>query len=197
MYVKVRDLPSVLQNALASVGYRRADVSIEARETTSLMAHSNDGYRASVLVLNMSTGAQESRRGSWGGANMFNPRNAVDLDDSQHTIPANGAVIHWSEGGSKPVSARIEVSPSTFAPMLPALPTLSTDEWNVLHCFATLKSGPYRTEEFRRRKVTPEMIGDCIARGYLKRTKSGATSLTTEGRNAHAAAPKPADPRLW
>jgi hypothetical protein len=134
--------------------------------------------------VNVETGERQIRYGSWGGANMFNPGNQVDNDDASYPIPVNGAAIKGSEGGSRPVSARIYVRPDALAPMLPPVAALTPTETGALYCYKALKSGQYRQDELRRYAVDAATIDGLVSRGYLKRASNGSTSITTEGKNA-------------
>lgn len=91
-----------------------------------------------------------------------------------------------------------------LASLAPAAPKVrNLDRW-VLDIYAGIKSG-YREDELRRLATdisgnrglpTAGSIGlvqasveDCVARGWLKRNKAGATSITTEGKNLRRVTP--------
>ena len=183
-HVKVNALPPSVQSALASFGYARQDISVTAETTFSLRAGSAQGRRAFVCVVNLETGEKLVTYGSWGGANMFNPTNAVDLDDEDRPLPPNVVVIHGSEGNS--VFADLEVNPATLAPMLPAAPTIDDRDARILACYRSLKSGPYRKEALAKLKCSDEDIKRLCALGLLKQSSNGATQITTDGKNACA-----------
>lgn len=182
MFTKVSTLPTALQNALSSLRYNRADISVKASEAFSLRCGSGQGQRAFVCVVNLETGDRSLTLGSWGGANMFNPQNAVDLDDTSHPILPNMAVITGSEG--EKVFASIAVAPATLAPMLPSGPTVDARDMRILACYKSLKSGTYRTEALARLKCEETDLERLAAAGLLKRARNGATQITTEGKNA-------------
>jgi hypothetical protein len=184
-YSKVKELPPALQAALASVGYRRQDVAVEVRERASRFASGGAGCRAFCAVVHLVTGQTKLERGSWGGANAFNPGNAVDLDAGTYLIPPNVAVINGSEGGGRPVCASITISPANAAALLPCADDELTDRagW-ILYCFSALNSRG-RADEFERRPRPSEAeLDELAARGLLKRARNGATRITTAGRNA-------------
>ena len=114
MYAPVDTLPDSIRKALQSVRYGRRDISIEATERTSLSEAGSAGQKAFVILVNLDSGQTKTTWGSWGGPNMFNPRNPVDLDTREYPIPDNGAVIQGSVGNS--TYARVLISPSTIAP---------------------------------------------------------------------------------
>ncbi len=193
MYAPISSLPDSLQRALESVRYHRKDISIEAQETASLNDAGSDGCKAFVILVNLETGQRKVTWGSWGGPNMFNPRNAVDLDDREYELPPNGAVIRGSVGNS--TYASILVSPTTMAPLLPKTDKLPDHDARILYCFKCIKGGQYRqielahvTEKHPDVDIT-QAIEDLVARGFLKRNKAGATQITTAGKNAYSTNP--------
>lgn len=185
IHEKVAALPPALQRALASVGYRCKDIPISVRESCSVQAMGGDGYRSFVVIVNMASGEYRTSYGSWGGANMFNPRNAVDLDDSLHVIPKDGAVIHGSEGGTSGVYATIDISPANAALMLPAKASIDERDAKILGAMR-YKPGAYRQGEIARAGGTAADIDRLVAGGFIKRNRAGACTLTTEGKNAAA-----------
>lgn len=189
-YLLVRDLPHALQRALSRVGYGRKDIELSHAESVSIASSGGDGYKAFALVVNLSTGACAEHWGSWGGANMFNPRNAVDLDTRQHTLPPDGAVIRGSIGGGKPVCASITVSPACKILALPPAAEITPRQLAILSVVCGIKGG-YRREYFSRGNVQPGEIDALVSAGLLTRNKAGAVSATTAGRNAcgHARPP--------
>jgi hypothetical protein len=183
MHVPVKNLPECVQAALKSVRYARADISVEPRESVNLSHAGGSGERGFAILVNLSSGEHRTSWGSWGGANPWNPRNAVDLDDSLHVLPANGVAISGSIGRS--TFAYIYCPPSMATQFLPA-PTveLANVERHALYCHRSLKGGEYRRDELKRRRVTPDVIDGLVARGLLKRNSAGACQITTDGRNA-------------
>jgi hypothetical protein len=182
MYVQVAELPESLQGALKSVGYGRKDINIEAREQVYMADGGGEGFRAFVVLVDLATGRAERHDGSWGGANMFNPRNAVDLDDTPRTIIPGMAVVKGHIGGDRPVGATVYINPENVAKLLPAKPDVSDREKQLLGVMG-YKSG-YRKEELARMRATDAEIDALVSRGFLSRNKAGAISLTTEGKNA-------------
>lgn len=189
MHAKVKDLPSSLRAALNSVGFHKSDIEILAAERVTLSGGgAGAGQRDFTCAVNLETGASASTYGSWGGANAFNQTNVVDLDDREHEIPVNGALIKGSEGGGHPTMARVYVRPETLAPMLSSVPVLCPEEIAALWCHRALKGGSYRSEALKEHCVTLEHVDRLVEAGLLKRNSAGATQITTEGKNALTAA---------
>jgi len=181
--VDVKELPAALQRALASVGYGRKSIDVMPAETASLSGAGGDGYQAFATVVNLETGEYRTEWGSWGGANMFNPRNAVDNDRKDYPIPENGAVITGHKGGGRPVYATIRVNPAALAPLLPAKAELSERQRVILGTVRGTKGGAYRLEALKEYGVTTEELDTLISGGFMKRNKAGAISMTTAGEN--------------
>jgi len=182
IHIETSNLPNTVQSALSQLGYRKKDISITARETESLLCGGGNGYRCFVAVVNLSTGHKEITYGSWGGSNMFNPNNAVDLDDTNYTLPADGLVIKGQEGGSSPVSASITVNPQAMPKYLPAGDVGLTDrQQGVLYAYMCLISSA-RKEYVRR--AGSASVDQLIDMGLLKQRKNGAMRITIAGKNA-------------
>lgn len=179
MYMQVKDLPDALKNALASVGYSRADIDIKVSETGSLLSSGGDGRRGFAILVNMSTNEYKTHWGSWGGSNMFSPDNQVDNNDQSYPIPENGAVINGSTG--EKVYATITISPANAAKLLPTTGIVSDREADILKIFKSYTS-KYRKEYLTRHNVTEDEIKSLASRGYLKVNKVGI-QITTEGKN--------------
>lgn len=184
MYVPVKELPDFVVSILKDLGYHSKDIVVKPGESTTMHAPSGDGYRAFVAIVNLGTKEHKVMRGSWGGANAFNPNNAVDLDTNVYTIPKDGLVIHGTEGGGHPVWATITVHPDAMPKMLPdeSSEQLTPQELYVLYHYGRTKSA-YRKEYLQRYKIGQNVIDGLVAKKYLKRSESGATQITTAGKN--------------
>lgn len=185
MFAKVSDLPVSLRNALAALHYTRSDIEISARERTSIQVGGGDGKRGFACLVDMAAGTHTVSWGSWGGANAFNPRNAVDCDSTEYDIPTHGAVISGTTGGGRPVYATITVHPASLAPLLPAAPAVTAIEAKVLAIYAQLKSSA-RGEYLAQIPDAGVIVDSLVSRGFLDRNKAGATKITTTGRNSAA-----------
>lgn len=185
MYIQIKELPSHLSYLLETqIGYRRADIEVIPTETVSPSYAGSDGQKGFFMMLNLETGAMKMHSGSWGGANMFNPENRVDLDLNSYRIPQNAIVVKGSTGHH--CFATIYCSPSSLLNRSLPSPShfVTEDEKRALYCFAAIKGGKYRRDELKRYKVTETLIQSLEDRGLLKSNKAGHRQITTEGRNA-------------
>lgn len=184
IYSKVSELPETLQSALKSIGYSGKDIRLEAKEEVSAQVMGGDGRRGFCIIVNLSTGEKKEMIGSWGGANMFNTTNAVDLDSSSYAIPLDVAVIKGSMGNS--VFADITLHPKNIIGLLGTSKAQldERDRW-ILGTFKGLTSAGRKYEWARNNDVPSEDdLNKLAGLGYLKRSKNGATQITTEGKNA-------------
>jgi len=184
MYAKVRDLPESIQSALRAVSYGAADIEVRAAEKVSPQVCGGDGKRGFCVLIMLATGQREELIGSWGGSNMFNPQNQVDLDSADYPIPDGVAVIKGTMGYPR-TFATLYLAPSNIAKLLPAPTELDPrDRW-ILYTFSGLNSMGRRNEWARYRDTPSEAdLNRLAAAGYLKRSRNGATQITTEGKNA-------------
>lgn len=197
MYQKTTELPKIIQDALYSIGYRKPDVKIDVTESVSIHSSGSQGYRSFALILNLSTNEQKKFYGSWGGANAFNTSNQVDLDDTEHQIPADGLVIKGFESVG-PVHATIYVSSKNVSLQLPETKDeLSQDEKQVLYVLQAYKAfarKDYLTGRFAEDKRQGFRVMSDLdlssayqslnKKGFIKINKAGSISITTEGKNA-------------
>lgn len=185
MHIELENLPRSLQSALAAHGYRKKDIEVEGSETFCVQDAGGQGRRGFCTVVNIDTGVRETTHGSWGGANMFNPQNAVDLDDSYKPIPDGFAVIKGSSGNY--LTARILVNPSNLTKLIPDSneDELSELEKKALRVFRL--RGGYRKDEASREGLVYSaknpLFAGLIASGHIKANKAGAMSITTKGKN--------------
>lgn len=183
VYSLVSELPDTLQTALQSIGYHRKDIELIASETVSRHVSGGQGYRGFCVIVNLSTGERKAEIGSWGGANMFNPNNAVDLDTSEYNIHPGFAVIKGSQGDK--TFATIYLHTENIVKFLPAKIEMdSRDSW-ILYTFDALTSAGRKNEWDRHNdKPSENDLNRLAGLGYLKRSKNGATQITTDGKNA-------------
>lgn len=185
MHVAISDLSPHLRSALKSVGYGAQDIRVEAAYSVEVSEAGGAGQRGFCFAVNLDTGARAGGYGSWGGANIFNPTNAVDLSPDKFEIPVNGAVIKGTTGYPR-TFCTIYAHPDAMGKFLPSgeEETLSYEEGNALYCFTAIKGGAYRRDELARRNVSAATIDGLVERGYLKRNRAGACQVTTKGKNA-------------
>jgi hypothetical protein len=184
IYSKVSDLPDSLQSALKSIGYGRNDIQLEAKERVNPQVAGGDGRRGFCLIINLETGEKKEMVGSWGGSNMFNQSNAVDLDSIDYAIPLNVGVIKGTQGNK--TYATITLHPNNIVGLLKGetVGLSMRDRW-ILYTYKSLTSAGRKNEYDRNRdKPSEEDLNRLAGLGYLKRSKNGATQITTEGKNA-------------
>jgi hypothetical protein len=184
MYVEVKTLAPVIQSALKAVKYGAKDIKVEVADTVSPVVAGGTGQRGFVTIINLATGESKSMRGSWGGANMFNPTNTVDLDTSTYHIPTDGVVIKGVTGYPRTFATLYTTAMGPFLPSGDPEEVLTNEEQQALYCHAAIKGGQYRRDELRYRKVSQVTVDSLVDRGYLKRNKAGSVSITTKGKNA-------------
>ena len=178
MYVNVKELPEVLISMLKKVSYNKKDISIEVSEKVSVYCSGGDGRKGFALIVNMSTNEVKEMWGSWGGSNIFNQNNSVDLNTTAYLIPENVAVILGSIGES--TYATISLSPKNILPCLQAPEELTIDEKQVLGIIKSYKPA-YRKEYLVGKDL---IIQSLVDRGYLSKNKAGSVQITTTGKNA-------------
>jgi hypothetical protein len=185
MYVEVKTLVPAVRDALASVKYGGKDIQVITADKVSPLVAGGEGQRGFVTIINLDTGESESRRGSWGGANMFNPDNAVDLDREPFAIPANGVVVKGTTGYPRTFATLYTTATGNLLPAgADDTEALTDDELIALYCHVSIKGGQYRRDEMHRRRVMPGTVDSLVDRGYLKRNRAGAVQVTTKGKNA-------------
>lgn len=173
-YVKVKELPESLQSALYSVGYRKADVQVLIKEKESVFCSSGDGYRGFASIVNISTGETKHMQGSWGGANMFNQSNQVDMNDKDYVLPKDIAIIRGFFGGTAGIThSTVTISPLNVLPALQGAEEVSEEEKHLLAIMRSYKPA-YRKPYLDAAKETVDSL---VERGYIKRASNGALSL--------------------
>lgn len=181
-YVKVKSLWGSLRYVLGTVGYKKADIEVRENATVRLQEYGGDGYRHFAAVLNVDTGEQTVHKGSWGGPNAFDSKNLIDNDDGLFEVPSNVVVVRGYEGGtSGVVNATIITAPGSGLVNVPKddddlTPSVRT----VLYIMRTYIGG-YRKEMLLKHGQT---VNELVERGYIKRAKNGALSLTLKGKSA-------------
>jgi hypothetical protein len=185
MFIALDNLPGIVQSVLASFGYRRADIRVDAASVYSPRVSGGQGRRGFTACINVETRAVESRVGSWGGANMFNPSNQVDLDPGTYPIPPNCVVVSGSTGQS--TFADMLVHPAMLPALLPGPDSSLTDNDRAfLFILNGLKSA-YRKESAERAGIQwpdSERLDFLQSKGLIKVNKVGSIRITTDGKNA-------------
>jgi hypothetical protein len=183
-YIDAQALPELIQRHLP---FKRGLVAVYARERESMFnPKASRGVRCKTTLVNLDTGESETHVGSWGGSNPFNQRNAVDQDTTERPLPPHGAVIHSAEG-HKP-SANLTVHPSRLQKLLPPASEtpLSADAALMLSVYRTYNTRGRRDWLASDRRVPQDLDAvqaELVKRGYIKRNRAGAVTVTAEGRN--------------
>jgi hypothetical protein len=187
MYVALANLPDVVRATLSSFGYHRPDIDVRASETYSPRVGGGKGRRGFCACIDVGAGIVESKVGSWGGSNMFNQGNQIDMDPSTYPIPENCVVVSGTTGGGHGTFARMLVHPSMLPALLPGPDADLTENDKVfLYIMRTLKSA-YRKESAARSGVTwpdAERLDFLQSKGLVKVNKAGSIRITTDGKNA-------------
>lgn len=179
IHVPVRELPDALRAALKTVGYGAKDVGVTPQEAVTPNAYAGEGQRGFVIIVNLETGKRETLGGDWGGGGMsIKP---IDAASQDVRIPPNGAVIIGTEGHPRTM-ASIYVHPDVIAKLLPPTAAVTDREQMILRTIRSLTSAG-RKEVFGDQRVQPAEVDALVARGLLARSKAGAVSITTAGKN--------------
>jgi len=123
MHVETKSLPAAIRKALEAVSYFRKEIRVRLTEETSLSVSGGSGQRGFSIIGDMESGAFNVSQGSWGGSNMFNPKNAVDNDMAVYKLPPNAFAITGTTGES--TFATLYVSPASVNRLAIAAPTES------------------------------------------------------------------------
>jgi hypothetical protein len=180
IHVPIKELPDSLRAALKRVGYGSRDIGVVAQDKVDPNPYAAEGQKGFVQVIDIASGRSRDLEGSWGGASPNNP-SEIDFANRPVPIPEGGAVIIGVQGYPQTM-ATIYVHPKTIAAMLPPAAETTEREQTILRTIRSLNSAG-RKEVFGREKVTPAEIDALVARGLLKKTKTGAVSITTDGKN--------------
>lgn len=182
MYLNVNDLPTLALSVLKSRGYTRKDIQLVAKEKVSMSVGGWDGKRGYCDVVDLSSNSVQRNTGSWGGPNAFNSTNRVDLSDESISIGPKTMVIQGYEG-HKPM-ATCYCHSDLFSDYSALNETLgakaSVEEREVLSWFVQYKAS-YRKPWVDAKP--PELIDGLVSKGWLKRNRAGALSITTQGKN--------------
>lgn len=179
--IQTKELPFCVRLCLRQIEYNRPFINIRAAADVCVQDRGATGQRAYAFIINLETEQSELIQGSWGGPNIFNPKNQVDNDSKRYTIPLNGAVILGS-AGSHHVATLYMHQDNISSKYLPPAIDLSDDEKTVIRTVASLKS------EYRKAilsKIASSVTDGLVERGLLLRNKRDALKLSTAGRNAY------------
>jgi hypothetical protein len=174
IYVSVRELPETIKQVLKSLEYGAKDIAVEISDTFHVFCSANDGQRAFTIVANIATGEFVKSQGSWGGENAF-VTTQVDTDDRIRPLLEGFAVIQGTTGYPRTL-ATIIINHANVVKMLPEKQNITNRQKDILYQFVAYKPS-------YRNKYPESEINELIDMGMLKRSKSGALSITTAGKN--------------
>jgi hypothetical protein len=187
-YVLVKDLPDSVQKVLKQVRYGRRDIELRPATSYQMAGASGEGKKAFIAAVNLESGQYKIEWGSWGGANIFNPDNPVDLDTRPRPLRKNMAVVQGTTGGGKPTWAHVDVHPSNLQQLIGGdEEDLTEDEVKAVSMIVGYKPF-YRKEQFPREglgEYGPDnpIILSLQKKGMVKINRAGAIQATTAGRN--------------
>lgn len=193
-HVPIKELPDAVRAALAAVDFHQVDIPIDITDTVSPQECAGDGEKPFFIVVDLANSAHEIMWGSWGGANMFNPRNRVDLDGTHRPIPP-GQLFIKGHISSRPTWATLYISPADVSRMLPPPPPpLNNREALILGIFVQLNSKG-RKEYLLNHHINQSEVDSLVSQGFLTKNKTGAIGVTTLGRNSAPGGYVPLYPR--
>lgn len=188
MHVEVKELPSVLREALDAVNYGARDIRVVQQERVDLQVNPSDGQRGFGVLVDLEKHSWKRFVGSWGGANMFT-KTEVDNSTGSAVLPPHGCIIKGTMGYPR-TFATLYVSQEAIK-LLPAAGVdedLAEGEQKVINAYCGYTSA-YRKELLMRGTIKQEDIDSLVEKGYIKRSKNGATQITTKGKNARSNLP--------
>lgn len=186
MFINVNDLPKIVQTELKNKSFFRKDIHVEPATQFTPQGAGGRGVRCYTTVIDLSSNkVLINKMGSWGGANIFNQSNSVDLNSNLYPLPINHVVIKGQCGYNN--YASILVHPDTIlkyieAPIIP----LTDLEIKALYIIRSIKAG-YRKEEFIRHGIgeynkNNPLIISLKDKGFIMVNGRGI-QVTTEGKN--------------
>lgn len=182
-----RDLHPDLLRALELAGLARPNriYTVEGCDKVDLRTSAGQGQRGFCHVVDLESGSVQSRQGSWGGSNPF----VTTSDDTREVklLSDNEVVIKGSAGH--------RLFFTVYTSSLERMPAdtgsdLTQRERDLLGLMR--QKSAYRWESLSRRGITRDSaeLSALCDKGYLKRNRAGALSLTAKGRNN-------ATPNIW
>ena len=186
MYVNVKGLPDHIKRACKLLGHNRESINCVRVNEVSKVYHGNTGSRGVFSLVGIESGVLETVYGSWGGPNCL-VSSPVDEFEGNVKLPDGIVALKGSTGHLNLLT--LYASESTMA-MLPQGQTeeLTSIEKVVLYAHASLKGGKYRKEFYQRHRMTAAQLdltlSSLAGKELIKINKAGASSITTNGRNA-------------
>lgn len=183
-FIAVKELPTPVQKALRSIGYRSRDIDVRPSTSYNMLTSGGDGSRGFAVAVNLTTGESRATYGDWGGSNPFSQRQ-VDVDDRERPLPQDNVIIKGTSGNF--VWAYLMVHPNNLQALLPAPDeTLSDDEHKVLSILDRLQSG-YRGDAFAQHQLGRYVASNPLIQGLAQKglvaIRGNGLAITTEGKN--------------
>lgn len=183
MHIAVKTLPDTIKTALKSVQYGKVDIAVQVVDAVSPYSEGSQGRKGFVLILDIQSGDAQKTEGDWGGAGLGYRQ--VDLDDRNYNIQPGFAVVKGTEGYGG-TFATLYVHPNNFAKFLPETASITDREKNILKQFSGLTSAgrKYEWDNYPESRPSDDELSSLVERGLLSRNRTGATKITTDGKNA-------------
>ena len=177
MYISTNDLPNEIKSALCNLGYTKANIEVQFRESYTLFSVSGDGKRGMTVICK--DGSYDARMGSWGGSNPFQ-KNQVDSDDTEYPLDVDTFVIKGNSGNG--VYAYLVMhKDNKFGIKETEAKLISDRQKKILYLYKGLTSAG-RKDYLVSMKVTQEEIDQLVAMRLLEK-KGRGIGITTEGKN--------------
>lgn len=182
--IETKTLPETLKAALRTVDYGARDISARISDKVSGYSGGNQGQRGFIMIVDIASGETKTHWGSWGGSNPFSVQQ-VDHDTNSYDMKPGFAVIAGTIGHPRTI-ATLHLHPENFTKLLPATGSVSERERQILNDFGGLTSAGRKNEweRYPARRPTEAELDSLASRGFLARSKNGATKITTAGKNA-------------
>lgn len=196
MYCSPKSTPEVariLDSVPSLPGKRNADVSVVPfRGPQTCNSYWSDGSREYYALVDMSTGE------SWQVPTSHPFFDRIPSGERCGTLevrelPPGTCLVEGGYFMGKPKSFRLMVPAENLTKLLPAPTAAVSDKaMSALDAIVTVRGGGFRRDEFCRRALgtysaANPYVAELLAAGLVSANKAGAVSVTTEGRNVHAA----------
>lgn len=182
--IETKTLPATIKAALEEVEYGARDIMARVSDKVSGYSGGNQGQRGFIIIVNIASGEKVTHWGSWGGSNPFTTQQ-IDVDTNSYPMKPGFVVISGTIGHPRTM-ATLHLHPENTVKLLPAKSEVSDRDRSILNAFGGLTSAGRKNqwESYPESKPTEGELDSLVSRGLLKRSKNGATQITTAGKNA-------------
>jgi hypothetical protein len=186
MHVDIKKLPSTIQKAIGKIKHSGRDIEVITCDSVNPEYCGDDGSRG-VFGIFDSNGNGQVHYGSWGGPNMFSAP-AVDKFDADVNLPDGKFALKGSNGSFNHIKLYANATTiEGICPQTDADIELDEVEYEILWAHVN-RTSAYRKQHYFEHKIPDNRlslaISSLVGKGLIKQNKAGATSITTEGRNA-------------